>query len=125
MYSAYCHVVYYWEKRNKEFLLPTVFELAGRQRLTVKREIKNVGQLRPAVEGKKDIGQAICTPWPHSGERDGSPNGSPTEWGPTDVCTLWPGERDSSPKESPGKGRKRLMMGQNPTVEVAPFRQRK
>ena len=55
-------MIYYWEKRNKEFLLPSVFELAGLQRLTVKREIKNVGQLQPAVEGRKNMGQAICTP---------------------------------------------------------------
>ena len=31
-----------------------------------------------------------------------------SEWKPTDVCTLWPGQRDSSPKESPDMGRKKI-----------------
>ena len=45
-----------------------------------------------------------------------------SEWKPTDVCTLWLGQRDSSPKELPdqGKEEKRLMIGQNPKAEVAP-----
>ena len=60
--NRYCHVVSHWEKRNKEFLLSLVFELASRQRMTVKRD--NVGQSRS--------------------------NKSKSEWKPTDVCTLWP-----------------------------------
>ena len=37
------------ERREiKNFPDPSVFELVGRQRLTVKRGIRNVGQLRPA-----------------------------------------------------------------------------
>ena len=52
--TAVCHVVSPWEKRNKELLLfPRVWIS---QRLTVKRQIKNVGQLRLAVEGKKKCG---------------------------------------------------------------------
>ena len=57
-----CHVVYYWGKRNKECLLPSVFELANSQRLTVKREIKNVGQFRPAVEWRKKYGSSYLYP---------------------------------------------------------------
>ena len=41
-----CHVVYHWEKRNKKS--PPMFELTGRQRLTVKRGIRNVGQFLAA-----------------------------------------------------------------------------
>ena len=35
-------------------------------------------------------------------------NKSRSEWKPTDGCILWPGERDSSPKESPDRGRKKI-----------------
>ena len=31
-----------------------------------------------------------------------------SEWRPTDVCILWPGQRDSSPKESTDRGRKKI-----------------
>ena len=66
---TYCHVVSHWEKSNKELLL--FLHVWISQRLTVKRQIKNVGQLRLAVEGRKNEGQAICTPWPHSGRLTG------------------------------------------------------
>ena len=43
-----CHVVIHWEERNKEFPLPSVFESTGRQRLTVKKRNRNVGQFLAA-----------------------------------------------------------------------------
>ena len=46
-----CHVISHWEKRNKEFPLTSVFKLA--EDWPLKRQIKNVGQLRLAVEGRK------------------------------------------------------------------------
>ena len=37
------------ERREiRNFPYPSVFELTGRQKLTVKRGIRNIGQLRPA-----------------------------------------------------------------------------
>ena len=72
------------ERREiRNFYYPSVFELAGRQRLTVEREIRNVGQLRPAVEGRKE-----CRSIPR-----GRSNKSRSEWKPTDVCILWPERR--------------------------------
>ena len=100
-------MVYYWEKRNKEFLLPSVFELAGHQRLTVKREIKNVGQLRPVVEGRKNMGQAICNLTRVKEivvRTDRLQNES------QQMFVFW----------DQGKEEKRLMIGQNPKSEVAP-----
>ena len=43
------------ERREiRNFCYPSVLELTGRQGLTVKRGIRNVGQLQPAVEGRKE-----------------------------------------------------------------------
>ena len=68
------------ERREiRNYYYPSVFELTGHQRLTVKREIRNVGQLRPAVEGRKE-----CRSIPR-----GRSNKCRSEWKPTDVCTLW------------------------------------
>ena len=51
------------EKREiRNFPYPSVFELASCQRLTVKRGIRNVGQLRPAVEGRKECGSSYLYP---------------------------------------------------------------
>ena len=72
------------ERREiRNFYYPSVFELTGRQRLTVKREIRNVGQLQPAVEGRKEC-RSISR---------GRSNKSRSEWKPTVVCTLWPERR--------------------------------
>ena len=51
------------ERREiRNFYYPSVFELTGRQKLTVKREVRNVGQLRPAVEGRKECGSSYLYP---------------------------------------------------------------
>ena len=51
------------ERREiRNFPYASVFELAGRQRLTVKRGIRNVGQLRPAVEGRKRMWVKLSVP---------------------------------------------------------------
>ena len=46
----------------RNFPYPSVFELVCRQRLTVKRGIKNVGQLWPPVEGRKECGSRYLYP---------------------------------------------------------------
>ena len=59
---VYCYVVSHWEKRNKEFLLSLVFELAGRQRMTVKRGIVmlvNPGVTNPGQNGNQQM-FALC-----------------------------------------------------------------
>ena len=69
------------ERREiRNFYYPSVFELTGRQRLTIKRGMRNVDQIRPAVEGRKECRSIPC----------GRSNKSRSEWKPTDVCTLWP-----------------------------------
>ena len=41
-------MVYHCKERNKQFPYPPVFELAGRQRLTIKKRKRNVGEFLAA-----------------------------------------------------------------------------
>ena len=95
------------ERREiRNFPYPSVFELTGRQRLTVKRGIRNVGQFLAAEvtnPGQNESQQmfALCDWMDKEGEH-------------------W----DSSPNESPDRvkeGERGRMIGQNPKAEVAPF----
>ena len=78
-------MVYHWEDRNKKFPHPSVFELTGRQRLTVKRGVRNVGQFLTAEvtnPGQNESQQmfAFCDRMDKEGDildRDSSPNESP------------------------------------------------
>ena len=84
IFSVYTVTWSMTERREiRNFYYPSVFELAGRQRLTIEREIRNVGQLRPAVEGRKECGSVPR----------GRSNKSRSEWKPTDVCIRWPERR--------------------------------
>ena len=80
-----CHVVCHWEERNKKFPLPHRVWINRPQRLTVKRGIKNVGQLlgllvnwrwRIQVRMKARSGLHSVTGWTEKGHRGqySSPN---------------------------------------------------
>ena len=59
------------EKREiRNFAYLSVFELAGRQRLTVKRGIRNIGQLRPAVKGIRNVGQFLAAEVTNPGQNE-------------------------------------------------------
>ena len=47
-----------------------MFELAGHQRLTVERGIGNVGQLRLAIEGRKNVGQFLAAEVTNPGQNE-------------------------------------------------------
>ena len=49
-------------RKIRNFYYLSVFELTGCQRLTVKRGIKNVGQLRPACRRGKECGSGYLYP---------------------------------------------------------------
>ena len=95
-------------RETRNFPYPSVFELTGRQRLTVKRGIRNVGQFLAAEvtnPGQNESQQmfAFCDRMDKEG----------------DIL-----DRDSSPNESPDwvkEGERGRMMSQNPKAEVAPF----
>ena len=97
------------ERREiRNFPYPSVFELTGCQRLTVKRGIRNVGQFLAAEvtnPGQNESQQmfALCDRMDKEG----------------DIL-----DRDSSPNESPDRVKEEergRMIGQNPKTEVAPF----
>ena len=94
-------MVYHWEERNKKFPLPSVFELTGRQRLTVKRGIRNVGQFLAAE---------VTNP----GQNESQQMFAFCERMDKEVDIL---DRDSSPNESPDgvkEGERGRMIGRNP-----------
>ena len=80
----YCHVVNSWEERKRNFPYPSMFQITGRQRLTVKRGIRNVGQFLVAEvtnPGRNESQQkfALCDRMDKEGDildRDSSPNES-------------------------------------------------
>ena len=97
------------ERREiRNFPYPSMFELTDRQRLTVKRGIRNVGQFLAAEvtnpgQNKSQQMSALCDRMDKEG----------------DIL-----DRDSNPNESPDRVKEEergRMIGQNPKAEVAPF----
>ena len=100
------------ERREiRNFPYPSVFELIGRQRLTVKRGTRAVGQFLAAEvtnpgQNKNQQMFALCDRMGKEGDT----------------------HRDSSPNESPDRvkeGERGRMIGQNPKNGSSFFRQRK